>query len=109
MRQSIASALLTTAVVVLPSLSLGGQSTVASPSRHGQVIVASEVSVPQVRGRIEQKEQAPAAHAPALTKGLPEGNLNRPVGATAPETCDPHNATSPACHAATQQAHPIGR
>jgi hypothetical protein len=95
--------LLLMAVLMVPSLSIGEEASVAPAAREGQVIGASEVSVPQVKGRIERKGQAPATQPPELTKLPPEGASRRPVGPTAPETCDPQNATSPACYAATQQ------
>ena len=68
------------------------------------VLAASEVYIQQSRGHV-------APGTSILTKPPPEATTAAPPGAapTAPETCNAQNASSQACHTATQQARPAGR
>jgi hypothetical protein len=68
------------------------------------VLVASEVYIEQSRGHV-------SPGASILTKPPPESTTaaSPSVTPTAPETCNAQNASSQACHTATQQARPVGR
>jgi hypothetical protein len=68
------------------------------------VLAASEVYIEQSRGHV-------SPGASILTKPPPESTTatSPSVTPTAPETCNAQNASSQACHTATQQARPVGR
>ena len=68
------------------------------------VLVASEVYIEQSRGHV-------SPGASILTKPPPESTtaVSPSITPTAPETCNAQNASSQACHTATQQARPVGR
>jgi hypothetical protein len=67
-------------------------------------LAASEVYIEQSRGHV-------APGASIVTKPPPESTtaISPSVAPTAPETCNAQNASSQACHTATQQARPAGR
>jgi hypothetical protein len=72
------------------------------------VSVASEVHIDQAHGRIS----APAKKSPSPTPLLippPEGRAIVATPQNAPIRCDAQNASTPACHAATQQGRPATR
>jgi hypothetical protein len=68
------------------------------------VLAASEVYIEQSRGHV-------SPGASILTKPPPESTtaVSPSVTPTAPETCNAQNASSQACHTATQQTRPAGR
>lgn len=68
------------------------------------VLAASEVYIQQSRGHV-------SPGASILTKPPPESTtaVSPSVTPTAPETCNAQNASSQACHTATQQTRPAGR
>ena len=68
----------------------------------------SEVSVPQVKGRVPaQAISSGSAGRKFPAQALPEGGaINNRGGAGQPETCGPENADTPACrNTAAQQSH----
>jgi hypothetical protein len=68
------------------------------------LLAASEVYIEQSRGHV-------APGASIVTKPPPESTtaISPSAAPTAPETCNAQNASSQACHTATQQARPAGR
>jgi hypothetical protein len=63
----------------------------------------SEVYIQQSHGLVAPGASVPAKPPEAATV------VNPNAAPTAPETCNAQNASSQACHAATQQTRPAGR
>jgi hypothetical protein len=71
--------------------------------RQQRTLIVDEVHVEQEKGRISAKSKTPEPAGNTM-KTVPEGQAAAvPPGPSNPATCDPKNASSPACYAATQQ------
>ena len=71
-----------------------------------RIAQSSEVTIPQVRGRMPAKGTQATPQRPS---GPPEGTAQQGAEANAadrPITCTSANASSPACYSATQQGRP---
>jgi len=93
--------LLITCVIVSTA---SAQSVVDSPSADRTKVrkaAANEVYVTQEKGNISAHLAEPASD---VAKTVPEGQTTAAQNSqTNPTTCDPKNASSPACYTATQQ------
>lgn len=72
-----------------------------------KLIAVDEVHIQQEAGRLSNTTKSPVPVVNASGKTAPEGAAvaATPAGSTSPNTCDPKNASSPACYTATQQGH----
>jgi hypothetical protein len=88
--------------IAVGSIGLSGH--VRAQSAPGMRMAASEVYIEQSHGQV-------SPGTTILTKPPPEATtaVSPSITPTAPETCNAQNASSQACHTATQQARPAGR
>jgi hypothetical protein len=71
--------------------------------RPQRMLIVDEIYIEQEKGRISATAKS-AEPAGNIVKAVPEGPAAvAPPGPTNPTTCDPKNASSPACYTATQQ------
>jgi hypothetical protein len=87
--------------VALASIALSGNAQ--SQSAPSVSVAQSEVYVQQSHGFVAPGTNAPAKPPEAATAASPS------AAPTAPDTCNAQNASSQACHTATQQTRPAGR
>jgi hypothetical protein len=71
-----------------------------------KAVAFDEVHIQQETGRILNTPKAPLGPGSGTAKSAPEGSAvsTVPAGSISPNTCDPKNASSPACYTATQQS-----
>jgi hypothetical protein len=100
----ISAKLATWTAIVMLSANLSDLAPSQFSRAPSTVLAASEVYIEQSRGHV-------SPGASILTKPPPESTtaVSPSVTPTAPETCNAQNASSQACHTATQQARPVGR
>ncbi len=90
--------------IFIAVVSIGLSDQVRAQSAPATRTAASEVYIEQSHGQV-------SPGATILTKPPPEATTaaSPSITPTAPETCNAQNASSQACHTATQQALPAGR
>jgi len=90
--------------IFIAVVSIGLSDQVRAQSAPATRMAASEVYIEQSHGQV-------SPGATILTKPPPEATTaaSPSITPTAPETCNAQNASSQACHTATQQARPAGR